>query len=242
MKAILRIPETKKGVFGSLSRLFTPPLRSEILTREDLSVPLYTLNPLWKPLFPGLVRSLGKKYDTLLFDKSMKACSPLYREPSVSSVFFQRLKDILPLLPCRILQNPTIICEECDHRISIVLEALSSYAKVVTVVTTEDAFFEEIARDAMLFFGLSLNQREADSHSALAILLSLKSKTNILAEAVIPLCDTDFISDAPVLADFSSRTTGDFFSAFPQIDVTHCFFVSKNQTIRNLIWKISKKS
>lgn len=244
MKAILRMLENKKGIRGMLSGLFTPPISAKVLSAGSLFVTLYTMNPLWKPLFPKLIRSLSARYETVLFDESMKAYPALYEEPSVTPVFCRRLKEILPFLSHSTVFCPTVVCEQSDKRISTVLEELSKHAKAVTVATNDDAFFDRIATDSMLFLGLSLNQREPDTLSAsdLAIVLSLREKTEICAKQVIPLCETDFLSDAPVLEDFSSNTTVNFFSSFPEIRVKHCFFVSENEPIRNLIWKISKKS
>ena len=244
MKTVLHLPKKERGGFILLCRLVMPPVSTRLVTYGSLSVAVCTLNPLWKPLFPRLIQHISHNREGLLLDNSMKQYASLLKQPGKEELFFSRFPELLKLCCESFVCYPTVICHQPDTRISTVLKALSNHAKAVTVVTNDDLFFDRIAKDAMLFLGLSLNQRDLDSveSSDLTVVLSVNHDTKIPGNRVISLCETEFSADGQILEDFSSHSTTGFFSSFPHLRLNHCFLVPETESIQNLIWKISKKS
>ncbi len=244
MKAILSLQPKETKIVPRLKQVFSLPYTQERYTKHSFCVAVYALNPFWKVLFPKIISRLKTKHETLLFDETMAPHRPHSDQPSGSDSFFRRFPEILDCFSSGDFLDVAVICTERDNRLITVLEALCKHVKAVMVSTADSRFFDEISTEAMRSFGLSLTLKEHQRKNSpdLTILLSQKDNAEIYGKYVINLSDDFCHTTGNLLTDFSSESVSDFLSVFPKIRLKSCYLVSDTDPIRNLIWKISKKS
>ncbi len=227
-----------------LRQIALPPLTCQKTTFGTESVCIYTLNPIWKPFLGKLVSRLQKKHSFLLLDDAVHAYLKLYREPSHTALFYERFPEILSCFCGGRFIRPAVISMEPDERLLPLLEAFSRHAKAVTVCTADSQWFESVSLEALHRWGLSLNERKPDTagEADLTVILSLGERKLTLQNPVIDLSHTPGVQWENCLVDYSNEAASELLLRFPQIRLKHCFLSSKNENIRNLIWKIQKKS
>ena len=244
MKAILLLQPKETKILPQLKQVFSRPYTQAQYKKGSLLVAVYTLNPFWKMLFPKMISRLKDRYDELFFDETMAAYRHHADRLSASDSFFRRFPEILDCFSTGDFLKVTVICAERDNRLLTVLEALCKHVKAVTVFTEDVRFFDEISQEAMHSFGLSLTLQEHQQKGSpdLTILLSQKDSAKIYGNYVINLSEQLCEPTGNLLTDFCSESVSAFLDSFPKIRLKSCYLVSPTEPIRNLIWKISKKS
>lgn len=244
MNAIICQQPEEPGIRRRAKRLFMPPLTQKQYTKNGFSVTVYTFNPCWKALFPKMISRLKNQHEELIFDDTMASYRSLSEQAFLGNRFFQRFAEILDCFSTGDFLEVAVVCDEQDHRLLSVLEALCKHVKVVTILTEDSHFFDEISAEAMRSLGLSLTLKDLRQKRCpdLTVLLSKKSSAKIDGTYVINLSDRFCDTLGNLLTDFSCESVTDFLNTFPKIRIKSCYLVPHTEPIRNLIWKISKKS
>lgn len=241
MNAIVSILPKPNNILSWLRLTISPPFSCQKAAIGTESVHIYTLNPLWKLCFGKIVARLKKKHAYLLFDQSVKAYPKIYWESPPSALFYERFSEILSCFCGGNFITPAVVSMEPDERLLPVLEALSHHARAVTLCTADSHWFEDLSREALHRWGLSLNERDPKT-ADLTVILSLGEHTLAPKNPVIDLSDKADHLWENCLMDFSDQAVAEFMLGFPHLHIKHCYLVPENGKIRNLIWKIQKKS
>lgn len=196
---------------------------------------VYTLHPTWKPLFPSILKQLGKKHSTLIFSEELNS-----KETPLAPLFLKRFREILPLTHRGVLQKVALLCKEKDSRLWSLLEMVSPFSQTVSIVTDDNLFFEDISKKAIWQLGLTVNQRTVSQLEQTDLLILLSGEfdlTNLHQGSLINLSHQPTNCTLPTLVAVTNTAVSAFLARHPRLRLNPSHLLSQNDNITNLIWK-----
>lgn len=244
MKAIVTLLPKPKSFFLFLRLVVSPKVTCKKTAAGTEPVMVYACNPLWKWRFSSILAKIQKNHSFVVLDAAWKKYPHLYQELSIREVFLKNLDRILACFCGGGFLRPAIFSQSASEKILPLLECFSRHARVVTLCTEDTLWFETISQKALLEWGLSLNLRSPDNIGEIDLMVLLSPlPSGILPHCpVINLADCHNPPEVNCLTDFTDEASEEFFCKNPHLQFRHCHLVQKNSPLKNLIWKIQKKS
>ena len=239
--------------WDNIDCLFGNGFYKEIVVDKNIDIPVYNLKNYWPFLLKKETEKIKKEFSELdnnmkiVFSESVTDETKEYfskiRKVTKKECFFNNLPKILNKF-----ENPDsdlyIISNERDNQIFDIIEAASKKLKVISLITNDENFFDEVSEYALTKYGIGVNLKDLAEvqNKGLAVILNLSAHAthdfSDIFKYVIDLPQKHEIFGAKYLVDFSS-IKAEKLRAYP---TEYCYFVEKEHKILKLNWKISKIS
>jgi hypothetical protein len=135
----------------------------------------------------------------------------------------------------------TIFSNVWDENIFNIIDNIKDTINVISIVTNDDAFFNEISEYAFLKYGLSTNIKKPIEIKEKDFCIVLNTKEQDFynkAKFTIDIYMDNKLINTNILIDFYSETS----KKMNIYSVKNAFFVEKAENLLNIKWKIVKKS
>ncbi len=196
-------------------------------------VRMYFVSRFYQPFLSNIIKHLQKQHPTLLFSKELNQ-----QEESPSPLFYQRIRQILPLIPAK--KRVAVLCEQEDARLPVLIKAISPFAHAVSLVSENTAYFEIISEEALSDSGLSINRRSLPELGTVDLTLLLSGVFDLSylhAGYLINLSPQKVTASVPSLVAISNPQIDSFLRQYPYLKLNPTLLISPDAPITNLIWK-----
>jgi len=250
MKIII---STQKADFlDNIDCLFGYGTAKEIITCKNLDIAVYNI----KKYFPFILKKelkrikaeLSQENSQVFFDKNVtedireEFKAYIHNENCFLNFFPEILRKFIRTCKKEMIEVG-IISLKYDKAIFQIIDKLKNSVKTISIITHDDAFFEEISEYAWSKYGISVNLKEFSTmqNKDLAIILNKSPNINVdfsnISRYTIDIYHKYYILRSNYLSDFSSFDL----EKLKDYKVKMYHFVEKEHKISNLKWKFFEK-
>ena len=250
MKLIITTEKAK--IRENIDCIFGYGATKEIISDKNLEVYVYNIKEYYPVLLKREIAKIKKTLsddDKIIFDKNVpeyiknEFSDYTYSENSFLACFPNIIRKLSFTLSKENLEV-SIISLKSDKAIFQIIDSLKDYVKTISIITHDEAFFEETSEYAWSKYGLVVNLKDFSDagHKDVSVILNKERDINQdfsrISKYTIDISGEYSVWHTNCLIDFSSFNE----KKLSKYMVEMYNFVEKEQKITNFRWKFYKKS
>jgi len=250
MKIIVTAEEAK--ITDNIDCIFGYGTTREIISDKNIETAVYKIKKYYPFILKKEIAKIKKELsedDKIIFDEAVpnhiKAdfSAYTYNERCFFTYFPNIIKKFSSVSNKENL-DICIISLKSDKAIFQIIDSLKDYIKTISIITEDEAFFDNISDYTWSEYGILANLKNFSdsSYKELSIILNKDNDNNNdfskISSYTIDVYQKYFVENTNYLLDFSSFNS----KKLDNFLVKKCYFIEKGDKITNLNWKFYKKS